>query len=176
MTQQTVVIASRNPAKIAAVESAFRSTWPAQDFTFVGYNAISGVAAQPMSSAETRLGARNRVADSQRAHPKADFYVGLEAGVEEGMTFAWMVIESKTQRGESRSASLMLPPAVAAELTPTNELGDVMDRVFATHNIKQRGGAIGLLTGHQLTRSSVYHQALVLALIPFINPTHFPTS
>ncbi|MFA0544165.1 DUF84 family protein, partial [Vibrio sp. 10N.222.52.B7] len=51
---------------------------------------------------------------------------------------------------------------------------DVMDEVFGTDNIKQKGGAIGLLTHNQLSRSSVYSQALILALIPFVNPKHFP--
>ncbi|EIE1209295.1 DUF84 family protein [Vibrio parahaemolyticus] len=81
-----------------------------------------------------------------------------------------------THRGESRSASLMLPPEVLAQLADANELGDVMDKVFGTENIKQKGGAISLLTQNQLTRSSVYHQALILALIPFTNPDHFPAN
>ncbi|GAK85080.1 inosine/xanthosine triphosphatase; hypothetical cytoplasmic protein in cluster with NspS [Vibrio ponticus] len=51
-----------------------------------------------------------------------------------------------------------------------------MDQEFATTNIKQKGGAIGLLTHDQLTRSSVYHQALILALIPFTNPQHYPAN
>ncbi|MFA0026622.1 DUF84 family protein, partial [Vibrio sp. 10N.261.49.A5] len=93
---------------------------------------------------------------------------------EKNVTFAWMVIEANGLRGESRSASLMLPPAVLEKLEHANELGDVMDEVFGTDNIKQKGGAIGLLTHNQLTRSSVYHQALILALIPFVNPEHFP--
>jgi non-canonical (house-cleaning) NTP pyrophosphatase len=68
----------------------------------------------------------------------------------------------------------MLPPVVLDKLQHANELGDVMDEVFGTDNIKQKGGAIGLLTHNQLSRSSVYHQALILALIPFVNPEHFP--
>uniref|UniRef100_UPI001EECA25E DUF84 family protein n=1 Tax=Vibrio vulnificus TaxID=672 RepID=UPI001EECA25E len=99
-----------------------------------------------------------------------------EAGIEGNVTFAWMVIESDTHRGESRSASLMLPPEVLAQLADANELGDVMDKVFGTENIKQKGGAISLLTQNQLTRSSVYHQELILALIPFTNPDHFPAN
>ena len=107
-----------------------------------------------------------------------DFYVGLEAGIEGNFTYAWMIIEDNChndsiKRGESRSACLMLPPVVLEKVRQGKELGHVMDEVFATDNIKQKGGAIGLLTHNQLTRSSVYHQALVLALIPFINPSHF---
>ncbi|UTT85513.1 inosine/xanthosine triphosphatase [Vibrio pelagius] len=171
---KTVIIASLNPAKINAVKSAFEAAFPQQEFDFKGVSVASGVADQPMSNEETYQGAVNRVCNATQAIPEGDFYVGLEAGIEGNVTFAWMVIESNGQRGESRSASLMLPPQVIEKLAHANELGDVMDEVFGTDNIKQKGGAIGLLTHNQLTRSSVYHQALILALIPFVNPEHFP--
>ncbi|HAV1367029.1 inosine/xanthosine triphosphatase [Vibrio parahaemolyticus] len=176
MATQKVVIASLNPAKINAVKSAFQSAFPQQAFEFVGISVPSEVADQPMTNEETHRGAVNRVKNAKVEMPTADFYVGLEAGIEGNVTFAWMVIESDTHRGESRSASLMLPPEVLAQLTDANELGDVMDKVFGTENIKQKGGAISLLTQNQLTRSSVYHQALILALIPFTNPDHFPAN
>ncbi len=169
-----VIIASLNPAKINAVKSAFEAVFPNQILTFEGINVPSEVADQPMSNEETKLGALNRVSNAKHAIQDGDYYVGLEAGIEDNVTFAWMIIESHTQRGESRSASLMLPPEVIEKLQHANELGDVMDEVFGTENIKQKGGAIGLLTQHLLTRSSVYHQALILALIPFSNPEHFP--
>ncbi|HCG7313077.1 TPA: inosine/xanthosine triphosphatase [Vibrio parahaemolyticus] len=176
MATQKVVIASLNPAKINAVKSAFQSAFPQQAFEFVGISVPSEVADQPMTNEETHHGAVNRVKNAKVEMPTADFYVGLEAGIEGNVTFAWMVIESDTNRGESRSASLMLPPEVLAQLADANELGDVMDKVFGTENIKQKGGAISLLTQNQLTRSSVYHQALILALIPFTNPDHFPAN
>ncbi|AKU55948.1 Inosine/xanthosine triphosphatase; Hypothetical cytoplasmic protein in cluster with NspS [Vibrio parahaemolyticus] len=176
MATQKVVIASLNPAKINAVKSAFQSAFPQQAFEFVGISVPSEVADQPLTNEETHRGALNRVKNAKLEMPTADFYVGLEAGIEGNVTFAWMVIESDTHRGESRSASLMLPPEVLAQLADANELGDVMDKVFGTENIKQKGGAISLLTQNQLTRSSVYHQALILALIPFTNPDHFPAN
>ncbi|EJH2590833.1 inosine/xanthosine triphosphatase [Vibrio parahaemolyticus] len=176
MAPQKVVIASLNPAKINAVKSAFQSAFPQQAFEFVGISVPSEVADQPMTNEETHRGAVNRVKNAKVEMPTADFYVGLEAGIEGNVTFAWMVIESDTHHGESRSASLMLPPEVLAQLADANELGDVMDKVFGTENIKQKGGAISLLTQNQLTRSSVYHQALILALIPFTNPDHFPAN
>ncbi len=176
MSVKTVIVASLNPAKVNAVKSAFEARFPQQSFDFVGVSVDSGVADQPMSDQETHSGALNRVANAKNLHTNADYYVGLEAGIEGSVTFAWMVIESQTQRGESRSASLMLPPVVIEKLQYANELGDVMDEVFGTDNIKQKGGAISLLTHDLLTRSSVYHQALILALIPFANPEHFPSN
>lgn len=176
MSVKTVIVASLNPAKINAVKSAFEASFPQQNFQFRDVSVDSEVADQPMTNDETRAGALNRVANAKRAHKDGDYYVGLEAGIEDSVTFAWMVIESHSQRGESRSASLMLPPVVIEKLQHANELGDVMDEVFGTENIKQKGGAISLLTHDLLTRSSVYHQALVLALIPFVNPEHFPAN
>ncbi len=171
-----VIIASLNPAKINAVKSAFEAVFPNVILNFEGISAPSEVSDQPMTNEETKLGALNRVRNAKHAIQNGDYYVGLEAGIEGDVTFAWMIIESQTHRGESRSASLMLPPEVLEKLQHANELGDVMDQVFGTDNIKQKGGAIGLLTQFQLTRSSVYHQALILALIPFINPEHFPAN
>lgn len=172
MTQ--VIVASLNPAKINAVKEAFSDVFPGQTFLFQGVSVASEVPDQPTSDKETKQGALNRVKNAKKSVPDADFYVGLEAGNEGDFTFAWMVIESVDKRGESRSASLMLPPVVLEKLRKGKELGHVMDEVFSTENIKQKGGAIGLLTDHLLTRSSVYRQALILALIPFINRKHFP--
>lgn len=172
----TVIITSLNPAKIVAAEKAFKEVFPNEHFMFKGVSVPSGVADQPMSEQETKLGALTRVANAKAQYPYADYYVGLEAGIEGECTFAWMIVESLTHRGESRSASLMLPPDIVSQLHEHKELGDVMDKTFGTDNIKQKGGAISLLTNGLLTRSSVYHQALILALIPFCHPERFPAN
>jgi non-canonical (house-cleaning) NTP pyrophosphatase len=62
-----------------------------------------------------------------------------------------------------------MPPAVQRLVAEGLELGEANDRVFATTNSKQQGGAFGLLTGGRYTREGVYTQALVLALIPFVH-------
>ncbi|OOF22251.1 MULTISPECIES: inosine/xanthosine triphosphatase [Salinivibrio] len=164
-----VIVTSKNPAKIAAVEAAFRDVFPEQPFTFTGVAVPSDVPDQPMTEKETYAGACNRVQHA-KAKYEGDFYVGVEAGLDHQHTFAWMVIDDGTTRGEARSASLPLPPEALRALHHGEELGDVMDRMFSEQNVKQKGGAIGMLTGHRLTRSSVYHQALILALIPFLHP------
>ena len=168
-----VIVASLNPAKIKAVEAAFSHAFPTIDFCFEGISVDSGVADQPMSCLETKQGAINRVNNAKTQCPNASYYVGLEAGIEKDSTFAWMIIDNGEKVGESRSSSLPLPPAVIAAVHQGKELGDVMDEQFNTDNIKQKGGAIGLLTNNLLTRSSVYQQALILALIPFLHPERF---
>lgn len=168
-----IIVASTNPAKISAVEDAFNHTFPDHQFTIEGISVDSGVRDQPMCADETLQGARNRVSNARQASPEADYYVGLEAGIDGPFTFAWMVIENGENRGEARSASLPLPPQALDKLHQGEELGDVMDEMFNQTNIKQKGGAIAMLTNHLLSRSSVYQQALILALIPFIHPALF---
>ncbi|RVT44970.1 non-canonical purine NTP phosphatase [Rheinheimera sediminis] len=164
-------VASANPAKINAVASAFAEVFNHEALDVQGIAVPSGVADQPMSSEETLLGAMNRVA--ALVNEDADYRVAIEAGLDGDFTFAWMVIEHQGKIGKARSASLMLPPVALAELKQGKELGDVMDALFDQTNVKQKGGAIALLTQNKLSRSSVYHQALILAMIPFLNPAIF---
>jgi len=49
------------------------------------------------------------------------------------------------------------------------ELGHADDMVFKRDNSKQKNGAVGILTHDLIDRASYYEQALILALIPFIN-------
>ncbi|MDU1748297.1 MAG: inosine/xanthosine triphosphatase [Klebsiella aerogenes] len=138
-----VVSATTNPAKIQAILQAF--------------NEIFGA------------GARNRVANARLAQPEADFWVAIEAGIDEGSTFSWVVIESRQQRGEARSATLPLPEAILAQVRAGEALGPVMSQHTGIDQIGRKEGAIGVFTAGKLTRSSVYHQAVVLALSPFHN-------
>jgi inosine/xanthosine triphosphatase len=168
----TIAVASANPAKINAVSQCFETNFPEQAITVTGIAVPSGVAEQPLSSAETLLGAENRLL-ALKQQVSADYYVAIEAGLDNDLTFAWMLIEHQGKQGKARSASLMLPPAALQLLADGQQLGDAMDQLFGTSNIKQAGGAIGLLTHNRLSRSSVYQQALTLALIPFLNPERF---
>jgi len=166
-----IKVASANPAKIKAVASAFAEVFPDETLDVQGIAVASGVANQPMNSDETLLGAMNRVAEL--ASLEAHYRVAIEAGLDGDFTFAWMVIEHQGKIGKARSASLMLPPAALLQLKQGKELGDVMDLMFEQTNIKQKGGAIALLTQNKLSRSAVYHQALILAMIPFLNKNLF---
>jgi non-canonical (house-cleaning) NTP pyrophosphatase len=54
------------------------------------------------------------------------------------------------------------------------ELGHADDLVFKAQNSKQQGGSVGLLTHGLVTRETYYEQALLLALIPFLNEELYP--
>jgi inosine/xanthosine triphosphatase len=167
-----IIVTSLNPVKIGAVKTAFQKLFPTASPEFIPVSVPSGVSSQPMTDAETRLGAHNRVANARKTIPDADFWVGLEGGLDlydgQLMASAWMAVCNDSGRvSDARSATLPLPPAVQQLVLNGLELGEANDRVFATINSKQGGGAFGLLTNGLYTRESIYTQTLVLALIPF---------
>jgi inosine/xanthosine triphosphatase len=172
-----VVVASKNPVKIGATRQAFAALIAGVEFDIVGIDVDSGVGDQPMSDAETRTGARNRAERAAELEPAADYWVGLEGGTElidgQLLAFAWMAIRAADGRiSEARSTTLPLPPAVRDLVAAGIELGEANDKVFATSNSKQQGGAFGLLTDGRYTRESVYCETLVMALVPFVNPVY----
>ena len=48
-------------------------------------------------------------------------------------------------------------------------MGSEMAAITGNAEVKRQGGAIGVFTDGRLSRTSVYHQALLLALVPFHN-------
>lgn len=173
-----IVLASHNPVKIRATYDAFRRMFPGEDFDIERVNVPSGVSSQPMTDEETLAGALNRARNAQSSTPGADFWVGIEGGVERSQNgglqaFAWMVVQSGDQIGRGRTGSFFLPPRVAQLIQQGMELGEADDIVFERVNSKQDDGAVGILTGNVIDRKRLYEHALVLALIPFKNPHLF---
>lgn len=161
----------------------------------------SGVADQPMGDDETVRGARNRARQARVAHPEADFWCGIEGGcLLDGVglaCFAWVAVEGRnatvarywegrddssgvnlgdisSRIGMGRSSMFYLPPAVADLVAQGIELGTASDSLWETEDSKTRGGSIGLLTAGALTRAGFCTQAVLCALVPFINPQWYP--
>lgn len=104
-----VIAATHNPAKIDDIQHAFDDTFSPGNCRVTGIDVDSNVLSQQMGDHQTRSSARNRVMGVRQTNPEADFWAGVETGVKDDMTFAWMVIANADLRGELRSASLMLP-------------------------------------------------------------------
>ena len=168
-----VVVASSNPVKVQAVDNGFRRMFPGGAFDLVTVAAPSGVGRQPMSDAETLVGAQNRAENAAALAPEADFWVGIEGGVQargsELAAFAWVVVRSRERVGKGRTGTFFLPPAVVELVRQGAELGEADDQVFGRSNSKQENGAVGILTGDVIDRTALYEQAVILALIPFKN-------
>ena len=105
----TVIIASKNPVKIQAVKNGFEKMFPNQEFEYFGTSVPSNVADQPFSDNETFIGAKNRADNASNKVKDADFYVGIEGGIEhiedEMEAFAWIVIKSADKYGKSRTGT-----------------------------------------------------------------------
>jgi inosine/xanthosine triphosphatase len=169
-----IVVGSKNPVKVKAVATAFERALGHADLEVLAISVPSDVGDQPRCDQETRTGAGNRARNARTEQPDADYWVGLEGGLEridsQWLASAWMVVLERTGRtGEARTVTLPLPPAVQRLLDSGMELGDANDQVFATHNSKQAGGAFGLLTEGRMTRGSVYSQTVELALMPLLH-------
>jgi len=173
-----IAVASQNPVKLAAARQGFQAAYPGRECEVIPVSTSSGVSAQPFSDPETLSGAEERARQASLAQPEADYWVGIEGGVEEhpcGMAaFAWVVVRGAAQTGRGRSAAFFLPEAVAALVRQGYELGAADDLVFGRNNSKQANGAIGLLTGDVIDRAALYIPAVIMALIPFKNPELYP--
>lgn len=172
---KTVIVASQNPVKIDTTHQGFTKMFPGESIQVKGLDVVSGVSNQPMSDNETFQGAINRAHNARDAKPNADYWVGIEGGLNEtdkGVEcFAWIVIVSKSgQIGKGKTGSFFLPQMIIALVKQGKELGEADDIVFNRSNSKQKSGSVGILTDDIITRTSYYEQAVIFALIPFKNP------
>jgi len=164
-----VVCATTNPAKIQSVLLAFTHIYGDDSCHIESVVVDSDVPEQPFGNQETKTGAQNRIDHARRLKPDADFWVAIEAGIDEGSTFSWVIIENAHQHGEARSATLPLPEIILQNVSAENTLGMVMSQYSGIDKIGRKEGAIGIFTAGLLTRSTVYYQAVILALSPFHN-------
>lgn len=168
-----IIVASRNPVKIESVKLGYNKIFANANIELQGVSVPSGVSDQPRDNLETMTGAKNRATNAEAAFPDADYWVGIEGGIEkignEMAAFAWVVVQSKDKIGKSKTGTFFLPPQVAQLIDEGKELGEADDIVFGDSNSKQKGGAVGLLTDNIINRTSLYVEAVVLALIPFKN-------
>lgn len=174
---KTLVVASQNPVKANAALGGFKRMFPESEIQLQTVSVESGVGHQPMTEAETLQGAENRANAAARQVPQADFWVGIEGGIEDlsdGMlAYAWIVVLSSGPPGKGRTGGFLLPEAVARLVRQGMELGDANDIVFGRENSKQQEGAIGLLTGKVMDRTELYEHAMVLALAPLKSATYY---
>jgi inosine/xanthosine triphosphatase len=172
-----VIVGSTNPVKLQAAREGFAAMFPELTFEIQGVEAASGVSEQPFGDAETMRGAHQRAVNALRQMPDAAYGIGIEGGVEAMgddalLVFAWVVVVDHAGKvGRAKSGAFILPKEVSRLVKQGMELGPADDVVFGQKNSKQRSGSIGLLTGDALTRTGYYASAVLMALIPFKNPT-----
>ena len=171
-----LIVASTNPVKIETVKNGFTRMFPGEKFKINGVSAKSGVPDQPIGEEQTITGAENRAENASKINGDADYWIGIEGGLKETgeqmEAFAWVVVKSKDGKvGRGRTGSFFLPEKIARLVRQGKELGEADDIVFGLKNSKQANGAVGILTRDVLTRTTFYGTAVILAFIPFKNPS-----
>ena len=168
-----VIIASKNPVKINAAKIGFEKMFPDNNFKFESVSVSSNVPNQPIGDQETMLGALNRANKAREMASDADYWIGMEGGIErsdeELGAFSWIVIISNNTVGKAKTGTFFLPPKVAELIDDGKELGEAGSIIFEQTNLKQKSGVIGILTSNIVDRTKWYSEAVVLALIPFKN-------
>lgn len=175
---KTVIVGSTNPVKLETAKEAFAIAFHDEQFEFVTYAAESGIPDQPFGSEETKRGAKNRADACINVHPDADFFVGLEGGIEkdgdELWAFAWMCVRDKDSTvGYGRTGSFLIPPKVSELIQKGEELGYATDIALGSDNSKHKEGTIGILTNGAVTRKDFYREAMLFALIPFMKREYY---
>lgn len=170
-----LIVASQNPVKIKAVETAFAQLFPDEIIHIKGISALSGVADQPMSDEETYQGALNRLQYIKTHHSLADYRISIESWLEvntQGMlcTTRVLVENSSNKQGKAKSGGFYLPLAAEAYIRTGMELWHVTDKIFKLNNSKHTTGIIGLLTNNHYRIVDYYADAVILAAIPFLHP------
>lgn len=173
-----VIVASRNQVKLNAVKAGFTKMFGEETFTFESISVPSGVEDQPLDNSTTFTGALSRATKAMDQIEDADFWVGIEGGIErtgpkEMQAFAWIVIKSKQQLGKGKTGAFFLPDEIVTLIDEGKELGEADDLLFGHSNSKQKNGAVGILTGNAIDRTELYSQGVILALIPFKQPEYY---
>jgi inosine/xanthosine triphosphatase len=172
-TVQLVAVGSKNPVKLAAARNVVARVAPGAKVESVTVS--STVRDQPFGDEETIRGALARAHGARQAMG-ADLGIGLEGGVVEMhgsmRTCAWAaVVNAAGEEGIGGSLAMTLPDSIARLIRDDGlELGHAMDRLTGEHNIKQREGAVGILTGGLVDRQGAYEVILTYALARFLRP------
>ncbi len=168
-----IIVASENPVKINATQKGFIRMFPQDNFDIRSIKVDSEVSNQPQNDEETLKGAENRAKNAKKAEKNADFWVGIEGGIDklgsQIYAFAWIVILSENKIAKARTATFFLPEKIIELLNKGIELGKADDIIFKNSNSKQKNGAVGILTHNVIDRTEYYSQAVILSLIPFVN-------
>lgn len=169
-----VLVGSRNPVKLEAVEEAFLNYF--DEVEVVGVEVDSKVSGQPINE-ETFEGARNRALELQRISREegfdGKFFVGIEGGILK-LFSRWFalsvmcIIDGRGRKGYGTSPSFELPENITKRLLSGAELGDVMDELTGERDTKQKRGAIGYFTRGAIDRKRLYVDGLISALVPLL--------
>jgi inosine/xanthosine triphosphatase len=171
-----IIVGSKNPVKINAVKQIFSKVY--KNIQIKALKIDSGVGNQPLGLNQCYQGALNRAEKVKLKHPAADFWIGIEAGLQtfDFGTFTGgivVILDKNNIQGIGISSQLLLPEKIVSKTSKKNELGQVLGNITQRKNIKKQEGAFGLFTNNIISRKDAYVQAVACALSRFLNKKYF---
>lgn len=177
-----VVICSKSPSKLKAVQAAFEFIYPDTKIEYIQVSSDSSIHIQPIGVEMTMAGAMNRISSAMDNHKEsADFYVSIESGVnllfgDTILCFSGVVVYHVESGYQSKtlSAAYPLPYNIYHEgiFKDLHDVGEITDAYFETQGSKSATGCFGLISNGLFTRDEVDAEAIKGALLPFISE-HF---
>ncbi len=171
MPKLEVLVGSKNKTKLEAVERAFSIYFP--EFEVNGIEVKSGVPEQPKNE-EIYKGAKNRTLELRKLNSKADFFVGIESGIEllSRNWFCCGVIYISDREGKEnygKSPHFKLPNEMLTNVLAGEELNRAKEEYFIRNRVESSETLIEFLTNGIIDRTELYKVGVIMALIPFIN-------
>jgi len=169
---RTAAVGSTNPAKVEAVRRILGQLAP--DCVVEAIDVPSGVGAMPLGEAQVRAGALTR-AQAALERTGTDVAFGLEGGAILDADDAWLTghvvaVTRDGKLGEAAWGRMQLPRVAAERLRGGEELGDIIDELFARKESKRQAGAIGILTEGAMSRTDAFAYLVAMACAPFLHP------
>jgi len=169
---RTAAVGSTNPAKVEAVRRILGQLAP--DCVVEAIDVPSGVGAMPLGEAQVRAGALTR-AQAALERTGTDVAFGLEGGAILDADDAWLTghvvaVTRDGKLGEAAWGRMLLPRVAAERLRGGEELGDIIDELFARKESKRQAGAIGILNEGAVSRTDAFAYLVAMACAPFLHP------
>jgi len=181
MTNIKVLVASKNPVKIKATTDAFLLYFKNPIIDSQEVVVPTANASQPIGEDQTSEHSRFRVIQARENYPGYDYYVGIEGGVvkvdsNNARIVVYSSIGSNSAIETIRGCGIPLPFEWYNALTTHkyHELGDLAEQKSGVPDIKKKQGVVGFFSQNYVTRYDVLKQSLIMALVPFLNPSIFP--
>lgn len=171
-----VAVGTSNPIKVRAVERAFSKFF--KDVEVVMRPVISKAPPQPIGLTTVIEGAISRSREALRLEEKADFGVGIEAGIipipytiSGYMDQQFAAITDRFGRITiGGGPAFEYPPIVISRIIKEGiEVNDIMAEMTGKQRIGHEEGAIGYFSKNVLNREIITEMAVIMALIPRVN-------
>lgn len=164
-------VGTRNTLKVRAVRAAFAAVFGDDLLDVVAVEIEEGVPPQPFDGDV----AQGAICRARGALAGADYGVGIEAGLvlfpgyDGYLSVQFCAVLDRTGKlTVGHGPGYALPQEVLDRLMDGSTLNREMSRLSGIPKIKEKEGAIGILSGGRIDRFSITREAVLMALIPRI--------